>query len=248
MVECPVCKKQYSEFATECPHCKTHFNKEDKTVTTSVNTISRQQNPVYLDYIVALIISVFACTVISVPRLFENTFVNCFGVVTMIANSATMNVMGTVFNYLVLFVLSAVVITIFRFIKNKQSDIVYALLALFTMILFYVVCRIISPSLISTYINTTNEAYPMAEQLIKNIPIYCTLLIPYVFISYYAYMKMGIAKGLLFGIINGVILFLILVIRIPTAMNKVESLYSFVYPLIADVLMGVFTFIKCKIK
>ncbi|MDO4608606.1 MAG: hypothetical protein Q4B40_05395 [Clostridia bacterium] len=139
MIECPVCKKQYSEFATECPHCKTHFNKEDKTVTTSVNTISRQQNPVYLDYIVALIFSMFACTAVSAPRLFEiRMILPLFGDSYILANSVSLNIMGTVFNYLVLFALSAVVITIFRFTKNKQSDIVYALLALANCIIFAV--------------------------------------------------------------------------------------------------------------
>ncbi len=254
MVECPICKKQYSEFATECPHCKSNINKDTGKVSVSLENLPKmEQIPTYFQYVIAAIFVILSIVSIQISGFSEFRIGAAFGKICLVALATAKSALNLTLLGFGTIIIAMISISIYRFItKGKQSITIFLGLSVVTTLVFYILCKLL-PMLFINIESVPNEVAGYVEKLMNSIPLYYTLTIPiYTMISYWNVCNLGMKKGLFINIINFAITVIVLFIRIPVVTSLLlsfEMLYFFAFPLVVDIIIiGISFFMNCLKK
>jgi hypothetical protein len=253
MKQCPVCQKQVSDFAVNCPHCKAPLNTKTQHIDPVVDVVAEKSAaPVKTDYLSIILLSLILFFISRIIRPIELRYVALiFGTLETVACSVLNNRLTCI----ILTAFSALLISlIMRFYHRRSSSIKgftlvsLVVLAVFCLFHFVLSFLILPPQVFfsqSEIVNQVKETLPIA------IP-FNTLLYPgYVLISYYGILALGRKKGYLAAIIGAFLLVIVMFLRsvLPVAMDIPWTGIFFVgFPALSHLLfIGVITVMKINV-
>lgn len=240
MKYCPVCQKQASDFAIECPHCKARMDAKVQRVEVITETAPKiTATAPKADYLSIIFLSLILFFLSEPISYFRNIYGSRFyGEAVMIANIMIQNCLPP--TALAVFTALLVCVGMYFYHRQEESLGLFSRIALAVIMIFMLLCSLLTLVIPPEVFISDTTVIGMAEKTLTSAIFFNALLYPgYVLLSYWGIQTLGKIKGYIAAAIGAFLLLFIIVLTLPICLALKltwSAMYFFAIPLLAHLL------------
>ncbi len=246
MIKCPNCGREISRYSTECPHCKAKLDVSKKEVLHEVNKMDAERKavPVTIKASIpaAVICAIFSGILVWLPSYFEGISLGQFvGDNAFLASICAREPYGVFTLIAVNIVISIMIAVAFKplYEKVRRADITMAALAIVGMLISCI--GLLAIQVEPSEMGISEDLYYLVSAIGRQLPYYYGIVMT-VFSSsaLYAFIKLGMKKGLICTIVIFIIAMVILIIRCPIFIAVLKTGVNLIYTVIPAGIVAIF--------
>lgn len=249
MKQCPVCQKDVSDIAVECPYCKAKMD-----IKPAADTIgAKQSSPVKVDYLAIVLLSLMVFFVNVIIQFIEFSYVmnydtvKSLGSMGLLIYTAVNNTLSTMILTVLTALMISLVMRLFRRWLSSTKGFIIA--ALVVIVIFGLLHSLLTLPVWVLLVNSEGIDINQGKGILSNLILFNAILYPaYVLLGYWGITTLGKRKGYLAAGIGAFLLVLVMFLRapLPAAMGLSWTEVYFVgFPIFAYLLFaGVLVIMK----